>query len=124
MHAFDRCKKEILFAFLKKERGDPFKAYRKVVLEVFGFCELLLQWCSIVNPTALQHRKFRAGVKRLRFRYLYEYLMFEVYMIFVLGFCTSKSSSQDRRDVRDVRRRLKSSKTMMQFMSGLTAGLD
>ena len=114
-------KKEKLVAFLRKNEKNPFVAYRQVSLEVFGLCELLLVWCSTLNPSKLQIAKFKRGVRALRFRHLYNQLMFEIYMIFVLGHCTPKSSPKDLRDIKDIRRKLTKAKTMLEFFGALKA---
>lgn len=108
-----------IIAFLRHHRRQPFVAYREVSLEVFGLCELLLGWCSTASPSRAQLRRFRDGVANLRYRFLYEQLMFEIYLLFVLGQCTAKSCAGDVRDTRDLRRRLERADSMLELLTGL-----
>jgi hypothetical protein len=105
--------------YLKKASQDPFSFYRKVVLDMFEFLNLALDWVTLSDPTPSETKIYEKKLQRFQYRPFYDYFDIETFIFYTLGFCSKKSSNKDLRACADLLSILKISKTMAEFLDEL-----
>lgn len=120
-HKFSKLKltKSDIVKKLNLDESVAFDTFKDLTLEMYSFCQMLLTYCSQDMISQKSVDSLNRKLPTLTYRDIYQQFDTTTFLLYVLGFCSPHSSKKDLAMVRDLKHKLVSSSSMMEFLEAL-----